>query len=81
MLIEREAIDQKELLRNINCPILIIHGTRDESIPLEDSKEAIKLLSKDSQLETVEGADHDFKEHVDALVNLSKNWFLGHLER
>ena len=81
MLEERETVDQKELLQDITCPVLIIQGTEDESIPIEDSRNAIKLLSKDSQLEIVEGADHDFNKHIDIVVKLSNNWFLKHLER
>ena len=81
MLIDRESVNQKELLREVNCPTLLIQGTKDTSIPMTDSKEAIKLLSKDSRLEIVEGADHDFNEHIDILVKLSNDWFLKYLER
>lgn len=80
MLIDRESVDQKELLREVTCPILLIQGTKDTSVPIADSKEAIKLLSRDSHLEIVEGADHDFNEHMDVLVKLSNDWFLKHLE-
>ena len=81
MLEERETVEQKELLQDINCPVLIIHGTKDENIPLEDSKNAIKLLSKESQLKIVENADHDFNEHVNILAELSNEWLIQHLER
>jgi len=81
MLIDRETVNQKELLENINCPILIIQGTEDISIPLEDSKRAIALLPKDSHLKLVEGADHDFTEYIDVLVQISNDWFIKHLER
>ncbi len=80
MLIDRETVNQKELLKNVNCAVLIIQGTEDTSVPLEDSKQAIELLSKNSQLELVEGADHDFKEHIDILVRLTNNWFNKHLK-
>ena len=81
MLIDRESVNQKELLQNILCPVLLIQGTEDESIPMEDSRNAIKLLSKDSQLKIVEGADHDFNNHIDIVVELSNKWFLKYLER
>ncbi|MFH1650223.1 MAG: alpha/beta fold hydrolase [Candidatus Woesearchaeota archaeon] len=79
MLRDRESVNPEELLTNVSCPVLIIQGTRDESVPVEDSKNAIKLLSKKSRLEIVEGADHDFLEHVDKLVTLSNEWFLKQL--
>ena len=81
MLIERESVNQKQLLKNISCPVLIIQGTKDTSVPIEDSKNAIKLLSKESKLAIVENADHDFTEHVDELVKLTNDWFVKHLER
>ncbi len=81
MLRDRENVDQKELLRNVTCPVLIIQGTKDESIPMEDSENAIKLLSKESQLQIVENADHDFNEHANIMVELSNEWFVKHLER
>ncbi|MFA5797226.1 MAG: alpha/beta hydrolase [Candidatus Woesearchaeota archaeon] len=81
MLIDREIVDQKDLLKNVTCPILLIHGTKDTTVPITDSEEAITLLSQDSKLELVDGADHDFNEHVDSIVRLSTDWFLSHLER
>ncbi|MCA9487621.1 MAG: alpha/beta fold hydrolase [Nanoarchaeota archaeon] len=81
MLTDRDSVNQKELLKEISCPVLIIQGTKDTSIPIEDSKNALKQLSKESQLEIVENADHDFTEHVNKLVELSNEWFLKHLER
>jgi len=81
MLIDRENVDQKELLRDVNCPTLLIHGTKDTSIPLLDSKKAISLLSENSRLKIVEGADHDFTEHLDIIVKITDEWFLKYLER
>ena len=81
MLKDREMVSQKDLLKNIDCPILIIHGKQDASVPYADSEEAIKLLSKDSKLELVEKADHGFYDYIDIIIKLSNDWFLNHLER
>jgi len=81
MLLDREKVDQKELLRDVHCPTLLIHGTKDTNIPLMDSKKAITLLPKNSRLEIVEGADHDFTEHMDIIVKISEEWFLKYLKR
>lgn len=80
MLIDRETVNQKDLLKNVDCPVLLIRGEKDASIPLVDVNEAIKLLSEDSKLKIVDGADHDFNEHMDIIVRLSGDWFLKHLE-
>ncbi len=76
MLRERELVNQKELLSGVSCPVLIIQGTNDLSVPIVDSENAIKLLSKDSNLEIVVGADHDFINHVDVMVKLTNDWFV-----
>lgn len=81
MLKDREIINQKDLLKDIDCPILIIHGKQDESVPYSDSEEAIKLLSNDSKLELVDKADHGFYNYMNVIIDLSNNWFLNHLER
>jgi len=80
MLKDREIVNQKDLLENIDCPILIIHGKEDASVPYTDSEEAMKLLSKDSKLELVDKADHGFYEYIDVIIKLSNDWFLNHLE-
>jgi alpha-beta hydrolase superfamily lysophospholipase len=81
MLIDFESINQKELLKNITCPMLIIHGNNDEEEILlcERSKIAMTLLSEDSKLEVIDGANHSFIEHYDILIDFADNWFIKHL--
>lgn len=80
MLIDFESIDQKELFKNINCPVLIIHGNNEEEEILlcERSKRAMTLLSEDSKLEIINGANHSFLKHYDILINLADEWFIKH---
>lgn len=77
---DRESINQKQLLSQIKCPILIIHGDKDESVPLEDSKNAIRYLPSKSKLEIIEGATHDFTEQLDTIIELTTNWFKQYLK-
>lgn len=81
ILIDFELINQKELLKNITCPVLIIHGNNDdeEKLLCENSKKALSLLSTDSKLKIIPGANHSFLEHYDILINLANNWFAKHL--
>lgn len=79
MIYNRESVNQKELLSNIDCPVLIIHGDKDESVPLEDSKNAIRYLSSDSKLEIIKGATHDFTEQIDNIIDLTTKWFRDYL--
>lgn len=81
MLMDFELINQHELIKNISCPILIIHGNNDEEEKLlfERSKIAMTLLSSSSKLEVVSGANHSFLDHLDILINLANNWFMKYL--
>ncbi|MBU5482697.1 alpha/beta hydrolase [Clostridium sp. MSJ-11] len=78
MLMDFELINQKELLKDISCPILIIHGNNDEEENLlyKRSRNGMLLISKDSRLEIINGADHSFLEHYDTLIYLVNGWFL-----
>lgn len=67
------------MLSKIRSPVLIIHGDKDESVPLEDSKNAIKYLPSESKLEIIKGATHDFTEQLDTIIDLTTNWFKRYL--
>jgi len=77
---ERKAVNQKELLSKIKMPVLILHGDKDDKVPLETSKKAIKFLPKGSKLEVLEGAGHDLEENYDKVIRLTINWFKNNLK-
>lgn len=81
MLIEFESIDQNELLKNITCPVLIIHGNNDgeEILLCERSKRGMILLSEGSKLEIIDGANHSFLKHYNILIDLANDWFIKHI--
>jgi len=84
MLLDFEQIDQEELLKPVQCPVLIIHGNHPEDEEelqlLERSQRAMALLSPDSKLEVIEGATHRFHEHMDELTRLANDWFLRYMK-
>ena len=41
-------------------PVLVMHGTKDESVPPSDAKEYCEAIGSRSQLKYVEGSDHTF---------------------
>lgn len=47
-------------VKEISVPFLIIHGTKDETVPVEDAQE-MHALNKQSRLFLVEGSNHNFK--------------------
>ena len=76
-----KLINQKELLEDIKCPVLIIHRNNDEEENLlcEKSKAGIDLLSTDSKLMVIDGADHSFLGHLDIAIKLAAGWFKEYL--
>jgi len=65
----------------IECLFLVIHGTKDNSVPIESSKELIKHI-KNSRLVVIEGADHRYskKEDFDRMVEETANFFIENLK-
>lgn len=76
-----ELINQEELLEGVKCPVLIIHGDGDEEeiLAYERSKVAINMLSTDSRIEVINGANHSFLDHFDQVIKLSTDWFKEYL--
>jgi len=76
---ERQAVNQKEILSKIKSPILIIHGDKDDTVPLEQSKEAMQFLPKESKLKIVKDGDHKLDNKMDLVIPLSVEWFKRYL--
>jgi len=76
---ERKNVNQKKLLSKIKCPVLIIHGSEDTTVPPKHSKEAMKYLPKDSRLEIIKGADHDL-DIKHGIVPAISGWFKKYLK-
>ena len=71
---ERNKIKQDKILSKIKCPVLIIHGTEDQSIPLKHSENAMKYLPKGSKLEIIKGGNHNLYEQYDEIIKMSIKW-------
>lgn len=74
---ERESIVQADLLSPILCPVLIIHGDRDERVPFSDSEQAAELLGERGELKRIEGGFHGLSRQIETVIAYS----LQHLKR
>jgi pimeloyl-ACP methyl ester carboxylesterase len=54
-----QAFDPLAAVKRIACPLLIVHGTDDLTVPL-GAAEALAAAAPHAQLEVVEGATHVF---------------------
>ena len=68
--------------KEIKCPVLVIHGDKDESVPLEQSQKLMKFLKKKEELVIIKGAPHSYKDKVleevtSLLVGFMKKKLIG----
>ena len=82
MLKHFAEIDQKRLLAQISCPVLVMHGNSEtdseEDRLRENSERAMVYLSPDSRLRVIDGANHSFMDHQDEVIRLSIQWYTDH---
>lgn len=71
---ERRNLDRRTLLAAIRTPVLILHGSRDDLVPLEWSRTAVRMLPKGSKLKVIRGADHVFTRQVTKFIRPTRQW-------
>lgn len=71
---DRENFDRTKLLSQIDCPVLFIHGDKDDTVPMENSQEAVELIG-DSELKVINAAPHNFKNYEEEISDMTVNWF------
>ena len=59
---------------SIQVPWLLIHGTEDDVVPLQDSLDIFERANDPKQLVQIEGADHVFSEHTDEMIKAVHSW-------
>ncbi|GER37120.1 alpha/beta-Hydrolases superfamily protein [Striga asiatica] len=70
-MMERLNTDMHESALTIDkkCRVLIVHGSADEIIPVEDGIEFGKIIPNNC-LRIIQGADHCFTSHQDELIGV-----------
>ena len=78
---EAMALDWREAVEKIAAPVLIIHGQKDDDIPLKYSRELFKAVKSDKKLEIIESADHALESHQAKRETFkhSYSWLSKHL--
>lgn len=57
-LIVSDALSANEVVDQLRCPLLLIHGTEDKGVRYHQSERLYQIASEPKQLWTVEGAEH-----------------------
>lgn len=70
-----------EELGGIGAPTLVVHGDRDETVPVDHAHYIFKRLRCEKRAEVVKGGDHVFSdpEHLDHVLSISTDWLVEHL--
>lgn len=59
-------------VNEISCPVLIVHGTKDDSISLKGSREFIQKLKAPKKLVVIGGADHCFEGYSNTMTMIKE---------
>lgn len=60
-------------LNQIQIPVLIIHGTRDNVIPIENSRKIVEYI-KNSKLVEIQGVGHGYEGKESEIAEIIKEW-------
>jgi len=77
--IDAQKADGYEAAKKIKIPTLIVHGNKDDAVPIEQSKKTASLMDN-CRLEVIEGADHGYSndEHFDEMLDLISKFIIEH---
>lgn len=68
-----------ESIKKIHCPILFIHGSKDDKVPLSETEAYFENANQPKEKIIVEGVDHDLEPHREKMYKLAVDWFLKYL--
>jgi hypothetical protein len=75
---DAEKIKGYESAKKIKLPALIVHGDKDEAVPVEQSKKTASLI-ENCGLEIIKGADHRYSnpEHFEKMLDLISQFIIN----
>ena len=84
MLRDFAEFDQQALLGALSCPVLIVNGNNpedwEECALLEGNRRGEQWLPSGSRLHVVEGARHNFAEHLGELAQVGVDWLFEKMQ-
>ena len=68
-------------VRDTRCPVLVIHGSRDEIVPVSDAEAIFKTAAAPKQLHIVSGGNHvlNSPDYLAEVTKLSLAWLSKYL--
>jgi len=74
-----ENYDLLESIKKINCPILFIHGSKDDRVPISEMEAYFQNANEPKEKVIIEGADHGLEPHRDEMYKIAVDWFKRYL--
>jgi fermentation-respiration switch protein FrsA (DUF1100 family) len=73
--------DIRQSVGSIGRPLLIIHGSDDEIVPVRDAYDLYESAKEPKRLEVIEGGNHsiDGPGHLERMLDLTLAWFRQYL--
>ena len=75
---DAQRVDGYQSAKNIKVRTLLVHGNCDQTVPLDQSRKAARLIP-DCRLEIIEGADHTYSDpqHFERMLELMSCFIFG----
>lgn len=77
-----ETVDYTPIISEIRIPTLVLHGGKDEDIPLETAKKAFRKIGvRKKEMRAIKETDHHFENYLGRkkLIDHTLKWFLKYL--
>ncbi len=73
--------DLPNLIKNIQAPILFIHGEKDSKVGVESTELYFDNANTPKEMKVIKNADHGFYEQEERkeMVDLDEGWFNKYL--
>ena len=78
---DAQKVDVTSATRKITIPTLIVHGARDETVPVTQSFKVSRFF-KNCRLEILKNADHVYSQprDFDKMIRLISDYIMGHFQ-
>ncbi|MBI2358936.1 MAG: alpha/beta fold hydrolase [Deltaproteobacteria bacterium] len=81
LLEDIERLDVAGAVKKIVCPVLLLHGDRDDTVPVAEANEIYDCLVGSKRLVVLSGADHRLSDpsHLERALEEAVDWLSQHL--
>ena len=66
---------------SIEVPWLLVHGTEDDVVPIQDSLDILEQANEPTRLIQIEGSDHIFSKHTPEMIKIVTGWIREQIGR